>query len=85
MNILIGFFFKRGVVLLSVGSLTGCAGVSLGLGLPVGGLGSVGVSVGSDGRIGGGASVGTGPVSVGVGGSTQLPRKPDKPASAPAP
>ena len=76
---------KRGATVLAVSALAGCANFSIGLGLPVGGLGSVGVSVGSDGRVGGSVSVGSGPVSVGVGGSTQLPRSPEKTASAPAP
>ena len=79
------FSFKRGACLMGALALSGCASVSLGLGLPVGGLGSIGVLVGSDGRVGGGVSVGRGPVAVGVGGSTQLPRAPDKAASAPAP
>ena len=78
-------FLKRSALLMSVWALAGCANFSIGLGLPIGGLGSVGVAVGSDGRVGGGVSVGSGPVSVGVGGSTQLPRRPEKSASAPAP
>ncbi|MDO9073478.1 MAG: hypothetical protein Q7U73_09440 [Rubrivivax sp.] len=57
----------------AIATLAGCANFSIGLGLPIGGLGGVGVSVGSDGRVGGGVAVGRGPVSVGVGGSTQLP------------
>ena len=62
--------------------LAGCSSVHIGIGLPIPGLGSIGVGVGSDGRVSGGVSVGTGAVSVGVGGSTQLPRAADSPASA---
>ncbi len=65
-------------------TLAGCANFSIGIGLPIGGFGGVGVSVGSDGRVGGTVGVGTGPVSVGVGGSTQLPASADPAASAPA-
>lgn len=64
-------------------ALTGCASFSIGIGLPIGGIGGVGVSVGSDGRVGGSVGVGTGPVSVGVGGSTQLPPPREPAASAP--
>ncbi|MBA4178812.1 MAG: hypothetical protein C0505_19990 [Leptothrix sp. (in: Bacteria)] len=63
--------------------LAGCANFSIGIGLPIGGIGGVGVSVGSDGRVDGSVAVGTGPVTVGAGVSTQLP--PAEPAaSAPA-
>ena len=67
----------------AVATLAGCANFSVGLGLPIGGLGGVGVSVGSDGRVGGTVGVGTGPVSVDVGGSTQLPPPAEPAASAP--
>lgn len=63
--------------------LAGCANFSIGIGLPIGGFGGVGVSVGSDGRVGGTVGVGSGPVSVGVGGSTQLPPPAEPAASAP--
>lgn len=63
--------------------LAGCANFSIGIGLPIGGIGGVGVSVGSDGRVGGTVGVGSGPVSVGVGGSTQLPPPTEPAASAP--
>ena len=56
-------------------ALSGCSGISIGLGLPIGGFGGVGVSVGSDGRLGGSVSAGRGAVSVGVGGTVQLPPK----------
>jgi hypothetical protein len=62
--------------------MAGCANFSIGIGLPIGSIGGVGVSVGSDGRVGGTVGVGTGPVSVGVGGSTQLPPPPEPAASA---
>jgi hypothetical protein len=62
--------------------LAGCSSVHIGIGLPIPGIGSVGVGVGSDGRVSGGVSVGSGAVSVGVGGSAQLPRAADAPASA---
>ncbi len=65
-------------------ALAGCANFSIGIGLPIGGIGGVGVSVGSDGQVGGVVGVGTGNVSVGVGGSTQLPPRADPAASAPA-
>lgn len=53
--------------------LAGCASVGVGITLPIPGVGSVGVSVDSSGRVGAGVSVGAGPVSVGVGGTAQLP------------
>ena len=56
-------------------ALAGCSGISIGIGLPIGGFGGVGVSVGSGG------------VVVGVGGTAQLPprspKSPDPIASAP--
>ncbi len=70
--------------LMAGAALAGCTGINVGIGLPIGGLGSVGVSVGSDGRIGGGVSVGSGGVTVGVGGTAQLPRPAD-PVTSPAP
>ncbi len=73
---------KYGALLLAAAGLPGCAGVNIGLGLPVGGLGSVGVSVGSDGRVSGGVAVGRGGVSVGVGGSAPLPKPTDPAATA---
>lgn len=63
--------------------LAGCSGISIGIGLPIGGFGGVGVSVGSDGRVGGSVGVGRGGVSVGVGGSAQLPKSSESAASAP--
>lgn len=65
-------------------TFTGCTGISIGIGLPIGGIGGVGVSVGSDGRVSGSVGVGTGGVSVGVGGSAQLPKSSEPAASAPA-
>ena len=68
-------------------ALSGCSGMSIGIGLPIGGfggVGGVGVSVGSDGRVGGNVTVGSGGVVVGVGGTARLPPKsPDPIASAP--
>jgi hypothetical protein len=54
--------------------LTACANVgsSVGLSIPIGGLGSIGVSVGSDGRVGGSVGVGVGGATVSVGTSGQL-------------
>ena len=69
--------------LVAVASLAGCANFSIGIGLPIGSIGGLGVSVDSDGRVGGTVGVGTGPVSVGVGGSTQLPPPAEPAASAP--
>ena len=67
-----------------VAALSGCSGMSIGIGLPIGGFGGVGVSVGSDGRVGGNVTVGSGGVVVGAGGTAQLPPKsPDPIASAP--
>ena len=66
-------------------ALVGCSGISIGIGLPIGGFGGVGVSVGSDGRVRGSVGVGSGGVSVGVGGSAQLPKPNEPAASAPAP
>lgn len=59
---------------LSLGSLTGCTSIGLGISIPIGGIGSIGVGVGSDGRVNGGVAVGRGGVSVGVGGTADLPR-----------
>ena len=70
-----------------VAALSGCSGMRIGIGLPIGGFGGfggVGVSVGSDGRVGGNVTVGSGGVVVGAGGTAQLPPKsPDPIASAP--
>ena len=56
-------------------SLQACANMStsVGIGFPIGGLGSIGVSVGSDGRVGGTVGVGVGGATVGIGTSGQLP------------
>lgn len=79
--------FPRGTAVVGLAvaaaAFAGCANFSIGLGLPIGGIGGVGVSVGSDGRVGGTVGVGTGPVSVGVGGSAQLPPPAEPAASAP--
>jgi hypothetical protein len=69
--------------------LAGCSSIGIGISLPIGGLGSVGVSVGSDGRVGGSVSAGRAGVSVGVGGTAELPQpkpddKKDPKAQAPA-
>ena len=74
--------FAAATALAAGAVLVGCAGINIGIGLPIGGLGSVGVSVGSDGRIGGGISVGSGGVMVGVGGTAQMPRPADAATSA---
>ncbi len=70
-----------------VAALSGCSGMHIGIGLPIGGFGGIGVSVGSDGRVGGNVTVGNGGVVVGAGGTAQLPpkspRSPDPIASAP--
>lgn len=65
-----------------VAGLTACSSVGFGVSFPIGGVGGVGVGVSSDGRVGGSVGVGTGNVSVGVGGSTTLPRGADPAASA---
>jgi len=65
-----------------VATLASCTSVGVGVSLPFPG-GSVGVGVDSSGRVGGGVYVGSGPVSVGVGGTAQLPPlAPPTPASA---
>lgn len=61
--------------------LAGCTSVGLGVSLLFPG-GRVGVGVDGSGRVGGGVSVGSGPASVGVGGTAQLPPPaPSEPAS----
>ncbi len=70
-------------VLLVLLVLAGCSGISIGIGLPIGGFGGVGVSVGSDGRVSGNVGAGRGGVSAGVGGSAQLPKSSEPAASAP--
>ena len=62
--------------------LSGCAGIHIGVGLPIGHIGGVGISIGSDGRVSAGVGVGSGGVTVGVGGSAQLPRSASTAASA---
>ena len=62
--------------------LSGCTGVQIGVGLPIGHIGGLGVTLGSDGRVGGTVGVGSGGASVGVGGSAQLPRSAAPAASA---
>jgi hypothetical protein len=65
--------------------LAACNSVSLGISVPIGGIGSVGVGADSSGRVSGGVAVGTGGVSVGVGGTGTLPaspKAPQPPASA---
>jgi hypothetical protein len=63
-------------------ALTACNSIGVGFSVPIGGIGSIGVGMGSDGRVGGSVGVGTGGVSVGVGGSTTLPRSAQPAASA---
>ncbi len=65
----------------SAALLTACAGVgtSVGINLPIGGMGGVGVSIGSGGTVSGSVGVGVGGGSVSVGASGQLPKKADKP------
>jgi hypothetical protein len=66
--------FYRALALTGLFFLTACANVgsSVGLSIPIGGLGSIGVSVGSDGRVGGSLGVGVGGATVSVGTSGQL-------------
>ena len=65
--------------------LTACANFSVGIGLPIGGLGGVGVAVNTDGRVSGNVAVGSGGVLVGVGGTAEVPKPRDPVASAPTP
>jgi hypothetical protein len=74
---------RGSAVLVLLVALAGCSGISVGIGLPIGGFGGVGVSVGSDGRVSGSLGVGTGGVSMGVGGTAQLPKPSETAASAP--
>ena len=64
---------------LAAATLGGCASLGVGVSVPLGRAAGVGVSVGSDGQVGVGLGVGRGGVSVGVGGSTQLPERVDTP------
>ena len=75
----------RVAALLSTVLLASCSGISIGVGLPIGGIGGVGGSVNSDGRVSGSAGVGRGGVTVGVGGTTEIPKPTDPIASAPTP
>lgn len=74
---------RRALLAVVVPTLVGCTGVSIGVGLPIGGIGGVGVSVDSSGRVSGSVGVGHGGVSVGVGGSAQIPPPSEPAASAP--
>ena len=64
---------------MAAATLGGCASLGVGVSVPLGRAAGVGVSLGSDGQVGFGLGVGRGGVSVGVGGSTQLPERPDTP------
>jgi hypothetical protein len=64
--------------------VSACSSIGLGISIPVGGIGSIGVGVGSDGRVNGGVVVGRGGVSVGVGGTADLPRRAPEPAASAA-
>ena len=74
---------ERILVALAVVALAGCATAGVSFTIPVGGFGGVSVGVDSAGRVGGAVGVGRGGVGVSVGGSGQLPRSSDAPASAP--
>jgi hypothetical protein len=65
---------RAAALAISTSTLLGCSGLSIGIGLPIGGLGSVGAAVNTDGRVSGGAVVGAGNATVGVSGSGELPR-----------
>jgi hypothetical protein len=70
---------------LCAGFLAACSSVGVGIGIPIPGVGAVSVGVDSGGRVGGSVPVGTGGVSVGVGGTAQLPPRTRDGAAAPAP
>jgi hypothetical protein len=70
------------LVLSTAAALAGCGTAGISLSIPVGGFGGVSVGVDSSGRVGGGVGVGRGGVSVGVGGTAQLPSSADAAASA---
>lgn len=74
---------KQLLPLLAALALAGCATAGVSFSIPVGGFGGVSVGVDSAGRVGGSVGVGSGGVGVSVGGSGQLPRSADAPASAP--
>jgi hypothetical protein len=60
--------------------LTACAnvGTSVGISVPIGRMGGVGVSVGGNGTVSGSVGVGVGGGSVSVGASGQLPKPAEK-------
>ena len=64
-------------------ALGGCASLGVGVSVPLGRAAGVGVALGSDGQVGFGLGVGRGVgrvgMSVGVGGSAQLPERVDTP------
>ena len=68
---------------MAAATLGGCASLGVGLSVPLGRAAGVGVSLGSEGQVGFGLGVGHGAgrggVSVGVGGTAQLPASVDTP------
>ncbi len=77
----IGRFLLKFVTIAGVlALLTACAGFtpSIGISVPIGGMGGVGVSVGGNGTVSGSVGVGVGGGSVSVGGSGQLPKPAEK-------
>jgi hypothetical protein len=73
----------RFALVLCAAALAGCATAGISFSIPIGGFGGVSIGVDSAGRVGGSVGVGSGGVGVSVGGSGQLPRSADAPASAP--
>ena len=69
---------------LAAAGLAGCANMSIGIGLPIGGFGGVGVTVGGDGRVGAAVGAGKGPVAVEVGTTLPPAKATASAASAPA-
>lgn len=80
------FLFQSSLLTSAVFMLTACAGFSpsLGISFPIGGLGGVGVSVGGNGTVSGSVGVGAGGGAVSVGASGQLPKAADKKPQAEA-
>jgi hypothetical protein len=74
------FLLKSSFVVGIFTLLTACAGFtpSVGISVPIGGMGGVGVSVGGNGTVSGSVGVGVGGGSVSVGGSGQLPKPAEK-------
>lgn len=63
-------------------ALGACGTVGVGVTIPIGGMGGITIGGDSSGRVGGAVGVGGRSGGVTVGGSTELPRSSDAPASS---